>query len=246
LPVKNKSLKYDKTIIMSGKTFSTLGTITKKETLQSVDFDGCKSLILEISKPFPGYHGHNLPEKNIPESLFLVTKERYTNERIVRAVLAAKKKTNLLFDATPGVLYLQNSLVGVVRFKHLKYKDIPEVAKLLVEEGIGFKKQKLVSPYDSIIHIRKFFEMEQIGEGVYRDLTQENMFYFEVPKKLDWDLFEKMTIELKYNMEDSNFDVALVYVYTVSNILDLVRVFDTDCPVSKLETIKRKYLEKIN
>jgi len=39
---------------MSRKEISSLGTITKKETLQSVDFNECKSLILEISKPFPG------------------------------------------------------------------------------------------------------------------------------------------------------------------------------------------------
>ncbi len=230
---------------MNGKTFSSLGTITKKETLQSVDFDDCKSLILEISKPFPGYHGHNLPEKNIPESLFLVTKEIYSNERIVRAVMAAKKNTELKFDATPGVLYLQNSLVGAVRFKYLKYKEIPEVAKLLMKEGIEFKNRKLVTPYDSIIHIRKFFEMEEIEEGIYHDVKQDNMFYLEIPKKLDWDLFEKMTTELKYNLEDSNFDAALVYIYTATSILDLIRIFDEECSVAKLNVIKRKYLGKI-
>jgi len=230
---------------MSDKTLSTLGTITKKETLRSVDFDGCKSLILEISKPFPGYHGHNLPEKNIPESLFLVTKEIYSNERLVRAVLAANKKTDLPFDATPGVLYLQNSLVGVVRFKHLKYSDIPKVAKLLMDEGLEFKKKKLVSPFDSIIQIRKFFEVEAMEPGIYRDIQQDNMFYIEIPKKLDWDLFEKMTTELKYNLEDSNFDAALVYVYTATSILDLIRIFDVNSSVAKLNDIKRKYLEKI-
>ena len=230
---------------MSDKTLSTLGTITKKENLQSVDFDGCKSLILEISKPFPGYHGHNLPEKNIPESLFLVTKETYPDEQLVRAAFAAKKKTDLQFDATPGVLYLQNSLVGVVRFKHLKYSDIPKVARLLMDEGIEFKKRKLVSPYDSIIQIRKFFEVEAMEPGIYRDIQQNNMFYIEIPKKLDWDLFEKMTTELKYNLEDSNFDAALVYVYTATSILDLIRIFDVDSSVAKLNDIKRKYLEKI-
>ena len=231
--------------IMNDKILSTLGTITKRETLRSVDFDACKTLILEISKPFPGYHGYNLPEKNSPDSLFLITKENYSNERLVRAVLAVKTKTDLQFDATPGVLFLQNSLVGALRFKYLKYSDIPNVAMLLMEEGIDFKKQKQVSPYDSIIYIRKFFEMIEMEEGIYKDIKQENMFYIKVPKKLDWDLFEKMTAELKYNMEDSNFDAALVYVYTATSILDLIRIFDVDSSVAKLNVIKCKYLEKI-
>ncbi len=230
---------------MNGKNLSSLGTITKRETLQSVDYDECKSLILEISKPFPGYHGKNLPEKNIPESLFLVTKEIYSDEKLVRAIVAIKKRTDLNFDATPGRLYLQNSLTGALRFKSLKYKDIPNVAKLLMEEGIGFKKKKHISPYDSIIHIRKFFEMKLVAEGIYSDLISEHMFYLEVPKKLNWDLFEKMTVELKYNLKDNNFDAALVYIYTAAGILDLIRIFDLDANIDKLMHIRNKYLNSI-
>ena len=54
-----------------------------------------------------------------------------------------------------------------------------------------------------------------------------------------------MTTELKYNLEDSNFDAALVYVYTATSILDLIRIFDVNSSVAKLNDIKRKYLEKI-
>jgi len=163
----------------------------------------------------------------------------------VRAITAVKKQTDLQFDATPGILYLQNSLVGALRFKHLSYKDIPKIAKLLTNEGLSFKNKKHVLSYDSIIHIRKFFEMEEIGEGEYRDLNVNNMFYITVPKNLDWNLFEKITIELKYNLKDSNFDAALVYIYTASGILDLVRIFDVETSLEKLDIIKHKYLQKI-
>ena len=54
-----------------------------------------------------------------------------------------------------------------------------------------------------------------------------------------------MTTELKYNLEDSNFDAALVYIYTATSILDLIRIFDEECSVAKLNVIKRKYLGKI-
>ncbi len=62
------------------KRFETVGTITKRETLASMEHDTDKALVLESLKPYPGYHGTTIPEQLNPVSIFLVTSKKYTGE----------------------------------------------------------------------------------------------------------------------------------------------------------------------
>jgi len=230
---------------MNKISVATIGTITKKEMLQSVDLEKCKTLVLETSNAFPGYHGHNLPEKNIPGSLFFITKVHYSDENIVRAIGSIKKDEYPEFDATPCTVTYRNQDVYGIRFKNLKYEYIKTVVKLFNEHDIFFKERKLVAPYDSIIRIRKFFEIDSVEEGIYIDKNSENHYYVEIPKALSWDEFEKITYGIKHNIEDSNFDAALVFIYTKQGIKDMVRIYYADNNIDKLKVIKRKYLENI-
>ena len=59
---------------MDRNIIQTVGTLTKKETLASVqDEMNCNILMLESQQPFPGYHGTTVPEMKEPESLFALT-----------------------------------------------------------------------------------------------------------------------------------------------------------------------------
>ena len=77
----------------------TIGTIEKKEMLGSV---GYKELVLETSHPFPGYHGTTVPDHIKPNSLFALTRSKYTEEKIIRVIQKIKSEHNFKFDATPG------------------------------------------------------------------------------------------------------------------------------------------------
>jgi len=238
----NKDYKFN---IMDKISVATIGTITKKEMLQSVDLEKCKTLVLETSNAFPGYHGYNLPEKNIPGSLFLITKVHHSDEDIVRAIGSIKRDEYPEFDATPCTVNYRNQDVYGIRFKNLKYDDIKTVVKLFNEHDIYFKERKLVAPYQSVIRIRKFFEMDRVDDGIYIDSNSENHYYVEIPKVLTWDEFEKLTYGIKQNIDDSNFDAALVYIFSKYGIIDMVRIYYADNNLDKLKVIKRKYLENI-
>ncbi len=232
---------------MNKKKLETVGTVSKKEHLSVADMDNCKILILENTEPFPGYHGLNLPKENKAESLFLVTKSAYNDEKIIRAIQHIKKQNpELTFDGTPGTINLYNSPVGVVRIKDMSYEAVPLLVKLFENEGISFKKKKKLPPYQCTIKIRKFFKMQQVEEGIYRDTDIKEMYYLVIPKALRWNSFEKITMEIKYNMEDNNYDAAMVSVFYEHGILDLVRIYDQKYSIEKLRTIRKKYLEKIN
>jgi hypothetical protein len=232
---------------MSLEKLETVGTVSKKETLASIDLDNCRALILENFEPFPGYHGLNLLKDTHPGSLFMVTKLMYNDEKIIRAIQYIKSQTDHPeFDGTPGTINLYNTPTGVIRIKGLEYNKVALLVELFEDAGIEFKKKKKVSPYQSIIKIRKFFKLHLIDEGIYQDDTIKEMHYLVIPKALRWNSFEKITMEIKYNIEDNNYDAALVTVFYENGLLDMVRIFDQNSSIEKLKTIRKKYLEKIN
>jgi len=228
------------------RKLETVGMVSKKEKLASADLDNCRVLVLENLEPFPGYHGLNLPKDSVPGSLFLVTKYTYNDEKIIRAIQQIKSMDNHTeFDGTPGTIKLFNNSAGVLRLKGLSYENLPKLVELFEDTGIDFKKKKKVSPFETIIKIRKFFKIHEIEDGIFQDDVIKEMHYIVLPKYLRWNSFEKITLDIKYNIEDNNYDAALVSVYYESGILDMVRIFDENATIEKLRNIKKKYIEKL-
>lgn len=232
---------------MSLRNIQTIGTVIKKEKLASVEnATNSQYLILESLQPFPGYHGTTIPDQLDPDSLFAVTRIMYNDERIIRAVQAVKKQYPISFNATPGTISVQNKPVNVIRFKSISYQAIAEIIEHFKEAGIEFQRSKKIAPYESIIRIRKHFSMQEINEHIFRDVDSPETYYIEVPVQMRWNTFEKVTMHLKYNIEDYKFDAAQTNVFTEDGIMDLVRIYDLECNLKKLQFIREKYLEEIH
>ena len=232
---------------MSQNIIQTVGTLTKKETLSSVENEmNCNILMLESKQPFPGYHGLTVPDSLEPDSLFALTSGTFSNEFIVRSVHEIKKAGNYEFSATPATIQFKNGLAEVIRFKGLAYAEVGEVMSKFVAVGIGFKRYRKISPYSSIIRVRKYFKVEKIATRLFLDLFDEGTYYLQIPVFLDWDAFEKMTMAIKYNLQNNNFDAGLTSVYYEKGIMDLVRIYDVEADQEKLNFILAKYLDAID
>ncbi|NQT78540.1 MAG: hypothetical protein HQ565_12580 [Bacteroidetes bacterium] len=222
----------------------TIGHIEKKETLTSI---GYSDLVLESLYPFPGYHGTTVPDQDSPRSVFLMTKSSLPEERIIRAIKAVKQKTRIEFDGTPALVSYQKAMVQCIRIKDLEnYEKIPEILKAYKDEGISFQSGKKVDPYSSIIKVTKYFLLKPITDCTLQDAEDVSMKYFQVAVKLNWDQFEEMTLHVKRNMEDSNWDAALATIYRRSGIEDYFRIFnDVNCEIETLNKIRKKYIQEI-
>ena len=218
----------------------TLGTIEKKEMLGPV---GYKELVLEAYQPFPGYHGTTVPDKDTPKSLFAITRSKYTEEKLIRVTQKIKNERKMLFDATPGMVTLYNMLNPCIRFKHLNsYTEVPEILRAFAEEGIEFMSNRNIEPYSGIIKVKKYFLVEVISPSIFLDAEDPNMFYFSIPVQLRFNQFEKITLDLKQNLEDSNFDAALGTIYRKSGLIDLIRIYADKCTPERLDLIRSKYI----
>ena len=222
----------------------TIGTIEKKEMLGPV---GYKELVLEAFQPFPGYHGTTVPDKDMPNSLFALTRSKYTEEKIIRVIQKIKSEPKFSFDATPGMVTLYNMLNPCIRFKALRnYDEMPAILKAFEDEGIEFMSNRKIEPFTGIIKVKKYFLMEVLSDFLFRDAEEPNMHYFTIPVQLRFNQFERITLDLKNNLEDPKFDAALGTIFRKSGLIDVIRIYDDKCTPEKLNLIRTKYLQAIN
>lgn len=228
------------------KIFETLGSITKKETLATIEHDTVNALVLETRKPYPGYHGTTIPDHLKPLSLFLVTDKKYSGEHIIRATMAVKKNYPDHFDATPGLVAVFNALTPCIRIKDMaSYVNIQALIGAYRKAGVEFMKDKVIEPFEGLIRIRKYFSLMEVDKGLYRDNEIPSMAYFEIPGLTSWEMFEDITLRLKPNVEYNNFDAALGVFFYPKGVIDAIRIYHDSIDLNDVIYLRGKYLEEI-
>jgi len=134
-----------------------------------------------------------------------------------------------------------------IRFKELtSYKDLPPILKAYEEEGIEFMSNRNIEPFTGIIKVKKYFLIEAISDNAFKDAENPDMYYFRIPAQLRFNQFEKITVDIKRNLENPNFDAALGTIYRKEGIVDLIRIYDDKCTLERLDMIRSKYIQAIN
>ena len=220
----------------------TVGSISKKEDL--VFFDNPQNLLVfETAHAFPGYNGI-VPRNYNPNSLFLITKEKYSAETIIRQSDAIKGKIDIRFNAALAIVNYRNKEYPAIRLKGLEnYSFIPELLNQYIKHGVSFEKSKSGDAPNTLIKVTKEYNLEPYADNCYKDLLDDRMFYFEIPEYISWDRFEKIITDLKYNIEDKNFDAALVFFYRSQRIVDAVRIYKKGMSIDEVNVIRDKFLK---
>jgi hypothetical protein len=227
------------------KIIQTMGSIAKVEKLATLENNIlANTLVLEETEPFPGYHGANLPSGYNPTAIYLIIKKKLSNIKIRRITQEIKKYFKHEFDGTAATICINNDVYSAIRLRYFKdIKVIPELQKDYMYEGVKFEKKKAVRG-DGIIELNKHFELEALGEGIYKDLEDPFMFYLRIPKHMSWQMFMEITTSIKHNLDNLNFDGALGSIY-LKDIIDVVRIFAKDMELKDLTEIRQQYLNEL-
>lgn len=232
---------------MDKRIIKSMGLILKEETVAPISLpQNGKYLILESAEPFPGYHGTNLPEIYHPESYFIVTKLKYKDEKVIRTIMATQKNFPFNFDGAPGAITFRQENYNIIRVRNIKSVNLSELLDAFQNHGLELMKNKKINNVTAMLKIRKFYGIKEVTEGIFEDLDQKSFSYLEIPYNLSWKAFKKMTINLKYNMDDNNFDAALGHIFYERGVMDFVRIYDMNSSLKKLTFIRDKYLEYIS
>jgi len=222
-----------------------MGSIAKVEKLETLNSNILNNtLVLEEIEPFPGYHGANLPTGYNPTAVYLVLRKKVSTVRIMRIIQSIHKYFKPGFDATAAQICINNDVFNCIRLRNLEsYGNIPELQKNLMHEGLKFMKKKKIHG-EGIIEIKKHFELEKLGEGIYKDLEDPLMYYLQIPNHLNWSVFLEITTSIKHNLDNLSFDGALGAIY-MKEITEVVRIFAKDFGIPDLQQIRQRYLEEL-
>ncbi|MGB4204404.1 MAG: hypothetical protein WBJ84_02160 [Bacteroidales bacterium] len=229
-----------------------IGTLWKREKLATleweVEFD---ELLLEDKDPLPGYYDHfEIPSQEkdfLPRWIFAVLRQTgpCDTDHLIDIATHIKKEKAFSFDAVPGHLTLNNEIVPCIRFQLDDYKHLAELIKSFSKHGFEFVSDRKVPAYDSLIKIIKFFDLSFVDDSIYKDNDLPDTHYIIIPKRVDWDTFEKLTISVKNNCSHKIFDAALVSAYDKSGLINMVRIYDRKQHIENIREIRNRYQSEI-
>lgn len=229
--------------------YESVGCILKKEKLATF-YPGypCKYLVLESMEPFPGYYcmiDYQLEKR--PVLLYLVLKKtNQTNpDDIIRITAQIKKANNLQFDAAPAEITLYNHNYHAIRLNVPVISQLPEITKAFADSGLVLHRHIDVKPYTSLIRIKRFFIIDKEDENLYHDQVHIENHYIILPEFLSWNDFETITIHIKNNFDFSTFDAAQGFVYDEAGMVDFVRVYVKNAPITDLIRLRDMYLREV-
>ncbi len=220
------------------------GYIFKEESVSSLSHSILPgSYVVEIDHPFPGYYGQDVVDLTKPRSTLLITKEKYTWESILRATEKFNKFLNFTLKSSASEIHDGSKMLPAIRIKGMKqFEDIRTVQNAFMEEGFNFmKSRRKVKNHTVLIKLKKFFELGDLGEGIFKDEFQPKMAYCVIPQKPNWELFRKITTDIKYNISDQNYDVCLASFYLNDKIVDAIRVYKPKLNTDLLKEIRTLY-----
>ena len=232
---------------MKSRLTETIGTISKGEELSSLEKNlSNKIMVLESKHPFPGYYRDIPLNSQNPRSVFLITKRRFDEELIIRTSLEISRETAIRFDGAPGRIEVYNIPAYCIRIKYLEnIADIKTLIEAYQKKGILFQRYTPISSYYSVIKIQKFFDLEELSDGIYKNMRSKEFYYFEIPKSIDWDTFNSITQEIRHNVDGIQFDAALGTFYRKRKIIDMVRIYDSGCKIENLANLQLAYIKAI-
>ena len=223
------------------------GTITKRETVFTID-DKIEpgTLVFEALEPFPGYY-HETPFGIKPIYMYIALHEQYSLDEIIRATQSVEKVFDEKFDAGKGLLRIYDTVYDVLRVRHLKRYDlVGALQRAYLDNGIQFaNKSKKGLRAQAQIKVIKFFNLEEISEGIYLDKKEDYHAYIELPHYLEWEEFNDLTNRVKYNWEESKFDAAAGAFYYQGKLHEFVRIYSNKLNLDYLRQLKKLYMEKL-
>jgi hypothetical protein len=231
-----------------GKYFEVTGNLNKEETVHALtDYKLKNTFVVIADEPYPGYHYHKIDARMIEQNtaVFLVTRTRNTWASIIRATEKINKFLDEPIDASYANLFLFNVPHYSIRIMGLKnMEELETIQKAYQEEGFVFMKNKrMLKPRATFFKVKKFFNLKELEEGIYKN--EEGMIYFTINRKIEWEMFRKMTLNVKSNISNNNYDVVDGSFYMNHKLVDFIRIYKPDCSLDLIKEIRGKYQKQI-
>ena len=222
--------------------------VIKEEKIVSYEECTQKALVLKIENPFAGYYScyPQLGKQNQHQMFFLAIKsiDKCIEDKIWRLNIQFKNEIDYCFEATFGYLSLYNSEISCIGLDMVDVKGIPVLLKKFEEAGVKFLKYKKVEETSSIIHTRRFIDLIELFEDVYKG-EQDNYYYIKVSALLSWKKFSEMILSIKGKPQFKSFDAAQMSLYQKSKVTEFIRIYTKSFNKDDLVLLKNELQKQV-
>jgi len=237
---------------MENFVISGYASFSKKLEVARFTGENPQHLLILESDPEQGYFfaGH-LPEvmgNASDHHLYFVVRKTIPcfQDRILRYAHKLKNERQVHLHLSPGQMTFENEIHSCIRVRVREVALLSSMVENLEEMGIEFfceRHFKHFKPYASFIRFKKYIQIEEIEENVFRDRNHKNIHYVKIPADIEFSLFETMIEDIKNNCELNMFSSSLVYFPLKEDILDMVAIYSRDCDEQKLPQLA-EFLDK--
>ncbi len=223
-----------------------IGKIIIQENIDTIDENKLPgTFVINVPDPYKNYYGR-FTEIVKPVSIIFVTKTPNSFEKILRVTKKINQKYNLKLDGAKCEVTLNSRKLDGIRVKGInRFPEIAQIQQYYKDEGYEFAKSEKFKSTEALIRINRFFNVDEVEQGIYHSHDEDEVYYIEVPRYMSWDEFKKLTQEVKHNIADANYDIAKGIFYVNHGITEILRVVKPKATLELLKTIKKKYIEKL-
>ncbi len=230
------------------KSREVIGNVIKEESISLINHHKLPdTLVINIDHPFPGLHGMDFQLESKPRSIIIATSEVYSFAKILREAAKINKNTDFDINASFAKIKSGRNIIYGIRIKGLEsYDQIPKLQKILSDHNFKLlKKKKIQTDKPVSIKISKFFHIEEIDQNIYKETRIDGMYFIEIPEYLPWETFKKITMKVKNNISNNNFDIVKGLFYKDDTVKDMIRVFKPNIKQDLLQEIKKRYYKEM-
>jgi hypothetical protein len=223
-----------------------IGKIIIQENIDTIDENKLPgTFVINVPDPYKNYYGR-FTEIVKPVSIIFVTKTPNSFEKILRVTKKINEKYNLKLDGAKCEVTMNSRKIDGIRVKGInRFHEIAQIQQYYKDEGYEFAKSEKFKSTEALIRINRFFNVDEVEQGIYHSHDEDEVYYIEVPRYMSWDEFKKLTQEVKHNIADANYDIAKGIFYVNHGITEILRVVKPKATLELLKTIKKKYIEKL-
>lgn len=229
-------------------SFEVIGYINKEELVSGLTQSILKNtFVIDISHPFPGYSSKEFSKLTTPRGVLFITNEKYEWSNILRTTARINRFLDYDINGSAATIELWNKTYYALRIKGLpSYDEIPIVQHAFKEEGYQFMRRvPMKEDITAQIQVKKFFKLREAGENIYLDQESNSMSYIVIEHMLNWELFRKITMRIKNNISNRNYDVVNGAFFHNYQIVDMIRIYKPNISTELLQEIKDEYCKEI-
>jgi hypothetical protein len=223
-----------------------IGKIIIQEKIDTIDENKLPgTFVINVPDPYKNYYGR-FTEIVKPVSIIFVTKTPNSFEKILRVTKKINEKYNLKLDGAKCEVTMNSRKIDGIRVKGInRFHEIAQIQQYYKDEGYEFAKSEKFKSTEVLIRINRFFNVDEVEQGIFHSHDEDEVYYIEVPRYMTWEEFKKLTQEVKHNIADANYDIAKGIFYVNHGITEILRVVKPKATLELLKTIKKKYIEKL-